>query len=368
MNIIIFLIILVLLVLVHEFGHFIVAKKNGVRVMEFGLGFPPRILGKKIGETLYSVNSLPFGGFVRIFGENPEDDALHPDDLARSLSHKNKWIQAAVLSAGVIFNVIFAWLILSLGLAIGLPTVGQSAESSSRYSLSDTHLVITSVMPKSPAEKGGLKPGDLLLSLQTGSVVLDKDLTPDSVRAFIAPSDNPIVISYKRGSKNFKTTIKPESGIITDAKAIGIAMDTIGLLRLPIHKAFVEGASMTARLTKSVSVSIFHFFSDIVSGHADFSQVAGPVGMVSLVGDAREMGFGYLIFFAALISINLAVINLLPLPALDGGRLFILLIETIKGSPLRPRLVTAVNTAGFGLLILLMIAVTYKDISRLFGH
>ena len=334
--------------------------------MEFGLGFPPRIFGKKIGETLYSINSLPFGGFVRIFGENPEDDALHPDDLGKSLSHKNKLIQAAVLSAGVVFNVIFAWLILSFGLVIGLPAVGQSAESSIQYPLADSHIVITNVISKSPAEEGGLKAGDLLLSFEAGTGVLDKYLTPDSARAFISSSDNPIIISYKRGSRNFKTTIEPISGIVADAKAIGISMDTIGLLRLPIHKAFVEGATMTARLTKSVSVSIFNFFGDIFSGRADFSQVAGPVGMVGLVGDARGMGFGYLIFFTALISINLAVINFLPLPALDGGRLFILLIEAIIGTTLRPRIVNFVNTAGFGLLILLMVVVTYHDIFKLF--
>src|SRR3989338_10260788 len=134
MNIIIFLIILALLVLVHEFGHFIIAKKNGVRVDEFGLGFPPIIFGKKIGETLYSVNLLPFGGFVKIFGENAESLETPEgttEDSERSLAHKSRFVQAAVLSGGVLFNAIFAWLVISLGLIFGLPTAVDSTNSSS---------------------------------------------------------------------------------------------------------------------------------------------------------------------------------------------------------------------------------------------
>ena len=366
MNVIFFLIILALLVLVHEFGHFIVAKKNGVRVDEFGLGFPPRIFGKKIGETIYSLNLLPFGGFVKIFGENaesletPDGKTENPE---RSLVHKSKLIQAAVLSAGVSFNVIFAWFVISLGLVWGLPT---AIDATNIAEVKNARLVISSVLPKSPAEKAGLKAGDIINSLKTSAASLVENVNPETVQKFISESRDPILISYKRGKKISESTVKAEEGIVSGGRAIGIGMDMVGIVKLPIYKAFTEGVVMTTRLFKNVTVSIVYFLGEAVFGRADLSSMAGPVGIVALVGDARELGFAYLVFFTALLSINLAVINLLPFPALDGGRLFMILIETIKGSPIKPKIVQTVNALGFVLLILLMIVVTYHDILKLF--
>jgi len=364
MNLIIFLIILVLLVLVHEFGHFIVAKKSGIRVDEFGLGLPPKLFGKKFGETLYSINTLPFGGFVKIFGENP-DDETNPEgkDLSRSMAHKGKWVQASVLAAGITFNLIFAWLIISSGLMFGLPT---SVDTPNMAGVTDVKLVISGVMPKSPAETAGLKPGDILLSLKTEKSSLAENLNLETVKNFIANSENQIDISFKRGSAVSDIKVLAGNGIISDSKAIGISMEMIGIIKLPFFKAFTDGAVMTARLVKNVATGIFYFFRDAILGHLDLTQVAGPVGMVTLVGDARDLGIPYLIFFTALISINLAVINLIPFPALDGGRLLVLLIEAIKGSPLKPKLVNTVNLIGFSFLIILMLAVTYHDILKLF--
>lgn len=366
MNIIIFLIILAVLVLVHEFGHFIVAKKSGVRVDEFGLGFPPRIFGKKIGETVYSLNLLPFGGFVKIFGENAESLEVSEgvyEDPSRSLAHKSKLIQAAVLGAGVSFNVLFAWLVISLGLVFGLPTV---VDSGNLARVSDARVVVSSVAPGSPAEVAGLKPGDFLLSLSTLSASLDSKLTPDGASEFIRESNEPIGVSYQRGAQIFETEVSAKEGVVPGRKAVGINMEQIGILKLPVHEAIGEGGARTAELFKAVAISIFYFLRDAVFGRADFSEVAGPVGMVALVGDARDLGFNYLVFFTALLSLNLAVINLIPFPALDGGRLIMVLIEALKGSPIKPKIVQAVNTAGFALLILLMVVVTYKDIVKIF--
>ncbi|MBI2476132.1 MAG: site-2 protease family protein [Candidatus Taylorbacteria bacterium] len=366
MNIIIFLVILALLVLVHEFGHFIVAKKNGVRVDEFGLGFPPRIFGKKIGETVYSLNLVPFGGFVKIFGENaesletPEGTA---EDPSRSLAHKSHLVQAAVLGAGVSFNVLFAWLVISLGLIFGLPTI---VDNGNALRVSDSHVIINLVMPKSPAEEAGLKTGDILLALKAGTASLTENLNPDAVRDFIASSKGPISFLYKQGSKVAEAKILPREGIVSGAPAIGISMDMVGILKLPAGTALLEGGVRTAQLFKTVTWSIAHFLRDALVGRADLAQVAGPVGMVALVGDARDLGFAYLVFFTALLSINLAVINLLPFPALDGGRLVMVAIEAAKGSPLKPRFVQTLNAVGFALLIFLMLAVTYHDILKLF--
>lgn len=363
MNIIIFLIILALLVLVHEFGHFIVAKKSGVRVDEFGLGFPPKIFGKKFGETVYSLNIVPFGGFVKIFGENPEDEDKTPDDLSRSLARKNRGIQAAVLAAGVSFNAIFAWIIISLGLILGLPTVVDSLNTER---VTDVHVIVTSVVSKSPAEHAGLKAGDTLLSLASDEEEIVGNLTPESIHTLIVSSESPITISYKRGSQTLQTTVSPEKGIAGNTPAIGIGMDMVGILKLPVHKAFIEGGVRTLQLFKAVTVNIFYFLRDAITGRADLTQVAGPVGMVALVGDARELGFSYLIFFTALLSVNLAVINLIPFPALDGGRLLILLIEAIRRKALNRTFITVLNTLGFALLILLMVLVTGSDILKLF--
>ncbi|MDO8590686.1 MAG: site-2 protease family protein [bacterium] len=366
MNIIIFLIILALLVLVHEFGHFIVAKKNGVRVDEFGLGFPPRIFGKKIGETVYSINAVPFGGFVRIFGENAES-LESPDgvieDSSRSLAHKNKLVQAAVLVAGVSFNMIFAWLVISFGLVSGLPTAVDATNISQ---VKDVRLVISSVLPKSPAEKSGIKAGDILLSLKTDKTFLVENVNPETVQELISTSQGEIIISYKHGTEVLESKVEAKEGIVNGGRAIGISMDMVGIMNLPIGQALVEGSLITGRMFKNITVGIFNFFGDAILGRADLSSVAGPVGMVTLVGDARDLGFAYLIFFTALLSINLAVINLLPFPALDGGRLVMVAIEAIKGSPLKPKIVQTVNALGFGLLIFLMIVVTYHDILKLF--
>lgn len=367
MNILIFLIILAVLVLVHELGHFIVAKKSGIRVDEFGIGFPPRIFGKKFGETVYSINSVPFGGFVKIFGENAESlenpENGIKEDASRSLVHKSKLTQVGVLGAGVTFNVVFAWIIISLGLVFGLPS---ALEDANQANISNIRVVVSGVSPGSPAELSGIKPGDFLVSLKSEGVSLTENLNPENITNFIRLSEGDVLVSYERGGKILETNITPSENIIAGRKVIGIGMDSVGILKLPFLRAFYEGIFKTASLLKSVTIGIFTFFHNVILGQANFSEVAGPVGMVALVGDARSLGFAYLIFFTALLSLNLAVINLLPFPALDGGRIFLILIEVIKGSPLKPKIVQTVNTVGFALLILLMLVITYKDIVKLF--
>ncbi len=361
MSIFLFIIILAVLILVHEFGHFIAAKRAGVRVDEFGIGFPPRIFSKKYGETIYSLNLFPIGGFVKIFGENPDEESINGHDSKRSFVHKSKWIQAWIISAGIIFNIILAWMLISAGFMFGLPYSADDTKYGTR--VEGASLNITQVLPKSPAELAGLKGGDKIVALYAGGDSLEKPEV-DSTQKFIASHDE-LKFAYMREGEIKTTIIQTKVGIISDRRAIGIYMDMTGKLKLPVHEALYVGLTTTAILTWATTIGILDFFKNIFTGQADFSAVSGPVGIVGIVGDASALGFVYLLTLTALISINLAIINLLPFPALDGGRLLFIIIEAIKGSPIKPVVANTVNGIGFLLLILLMVVVTYSDIIKM---
>jgi len=362
MSIIIFIIILATLVLVHELGHFIAAKRAGIRVDEFGIGFPPRLFSKQFGETRYSINLFPLGGFVKIFGEDPDKESLEGADSSRSLIKKPKYIQAWVMVAGIIFNLLFAWIVLSAGFVVGMPY----SVDDSRYGaqVTDRALTITQVLPKSPAEAAGLKGGDQIIALEAGKV-LKKNPSVQETQDFIASHDA-LTLTYVRGTETKMTVVKGESGIVGSRRAIGVSLDVTGILRLPVLEAITTGLTTTISLTGETVIGLYSFFKNVFVGQANFSQISGPVGIVGVVRDASALGFVHLVSLVALISINLAVINLFPFPALDGGRLFFLLIETIKRSPIKSEIANIINGVGFILLIILMLVVTYHDVLRIF--
>jgi len=366
MDIIIFLIVLAILIIAHEFGHFIVAKKSGIRVDEFAIGFPPKIWSKKIGETKYSLNLIPFGGFVKIFGEDPDKESISGPDSHRSFVNKPKHIQAAVISAGVFFNILLAWLLISIGLVSGLPMPVNFAPENTE--VINSSLVITSVAVDSPAFIAGIKAGDKISALTTNTEAL-QEVDVKSMQNFIATHEGEeIFVLYKRAKMEPRAlSVIPESGLLEDRAAIGVSMDMIGTLKLPIHQAFWEGAKMTINLTMAIAVGFVNLIMDAFTGEADIKNISGPVGIIGLIGSAAEFGFVYLLGFTAFISINLAIINMLPFPALDGGRLFFLLIEVIKGSPIKPKIANTANFIGFVLLILLMVIVTFNDVVKLVG-
>jgi len=363
MNIIIFFIILLVLVLVHEFGHFFTAKKFGIRVDEFGFGFPPKIFSIKKGETEYSFNALPFGGFVKIFGENPDDESLSGPDASRSFVNKEKWKQAIVLVAGVVANFLLAWLLFSFGFMSG-SQVSVNNEMGGPVP-QDVYLTVISVLEKSPAELAGLESGDKIISIKSGEDFL-ADINPESVKSFVVShGEQEIEVGYMRGQELNTASLTPGLNQANEP-FIGIAMDTIGIVKLPVLSAFKEGMSLTLFVTKGTAQGLFKLIKDGVTGNGSLSAVTGPVGLVGIVGDAYKFGFNYLLSFTALISINLAIINLLPFPALDGGRLLFLLIEKIKGSRINPKVANTANFIGFSLLIILMLLVTYNDVVKLF--
>ncbi|HEY4490064.1 MAG TPA: RIP metalloprotease RseP [Candidatus Paceibacterota bacterium] len=365
MSILIFLIVLAVLIFVHELGHFIVAKKSGIKVEEFGIGFPPRLWSKRKGETLYSINAIPFGGFVKIFGENPDQESIHGSDSSRALFNKPRVIQAAVLFAGVFFNVLLAWFLISLGYIIGLPASTENFKGPGE--ITNPKVVITFVMENSPASQAGIKVGDVIRGASHQNLAL-REIKPQSVSNFIdAYGSDGVNFTISRGKEIFSTPLKSENIAGSGRQLIGISMDEIGTLKLPAYLALREGLKTTAKLVKETAVGIVKFIGNAIVGKGDLSQVTGPVGIVGLVGDVSKLGFVYLVSFTAVISVNLAIINLLPFPALDGGRLLFLGIEALIRRPISYKITNRLNQIGFALLILLMIVVTFRDITKLFG-
>ena len=361
MTVILFLIILGALVFVHELGHFIAAKKAGIRVDEFALGFPPKIVAKKVGETTYSLNLVPFGGYVKIFGEDGEVAADSPADEKRSFGRKSKWIQAAVLASGVFGNIIFAWLLISASFAIGIPS---SAEGRYADSVRDPVVTVTSVIADSPADRAGLRQGDEIISLADGTKTYEGTDAEDA-RAFIADSAGPISVHYRRGDSVQVLDVEPAEGIVEGKIAIGVRLDAVGVVQLSVFRSLYEGVLTAVDLLREVTLGLFGFIREAVMGKADLESIAGPVGIAGLVGEARHLGLVYILSFTAFISINLAVINLLPIPALDGGRLLFLAIEGATRRTIPAKVSRTVNTVGFVLLILFMLFITYRDILKL---
>lgn len=364
MTILIFFTVLFVLILVHEWGHFIVAKKTGMRVDEFGIGFPPKLFGIKRGETEYTLNALPIGGFVRIFGENAQDAdiaATSGADTSGSFTSKPKWAQVAVLIAGVTMNVIFAWFLFVTVFMVGVPTAINENEVSDA-----SRLLITRVVDASPAAEAQLPVGAKILSYDPTSNT--EVLTPSAFRAYTATQGDSIEVTYSVKGSESTIELPLKTGIIADnaeQPAVGVELVLVQNIQKPFLTALRDATVTTYKTLIAITVGLGTLFVDITQQDADLSQIAGPVGIVGLVGDAATFGFMSLLMFTAVISLNLAVINLLPFPALDGGRLVLVAIESITRKPIKPEWVARLNTIGFILLMALMFAVTYSDIAKL---
>lgn len=363
MTIIIFILVLVALIVVHEFGHFVAAKLSGMRVDEFGIGYPPKAWGKKIGETEYTLNWLPFGGFVKIFGEDPEPGEVA---VARSFTSKPRILQALVLVAGIAMNLFFAYLLITATLAMG--TTRALTEQEALQS-PDAQLAIASVVDGSPADEAGLTAGDYILETRSagGSYAGPE---PRLFMALVGENETgiPVMLTVKSGDETREVTVTPEAGVIPsepERAALGIGLSAVGTLSTPWYEAPIEGAILTWELTKQTAIALVHFFGSIFTFSADLSQVAGPVGIAGAVGTASDNGLAALMTITALISINLALINLLPIPALDGGRLLFVIIEAITRRPIKPSFANAVNGIGFVLLVALMLVITASDIFKI---
>jgi regulator of sigma E protease len=362
MSILLFLAVLFVLVLVHEWGHFITAKKTGMRVDEFAIGFPPKLFGIKKGETEYNFNLLPIGGYVKIYGENREEGEAATADSGRAFHARPKWAQAVVLLAGIIMNILFAWLLFSATLLIGVPQAVDEAGASD-----EATLIVAGTLKYAPAD-GVLPVGAQIIKAEVDMQSLDKP-TPTSFSEFITASgETPVTVTYRHKNEENSVAILPKAGLVAESpeKAIiGTSLAFIEVKQLGVFEAVIEGFKMTVQGTVSIITGLYTLIRDAFVGKADLASVAGPVGIVGMVGDAASYGLAPLLTFTAIISLNLAVINLLPFPALDGGRLLFVAIEAVTRKEIPPAWTGWTNVVGFVLLMLLMAAVTFNDISRL---
>lgn len=365
----IFIVILGLLVLSHELGHFLAAKWAKMRVDEFAFGFPPKLFSFRRGETRYSLNLIPFGGFVKIHGEDSlvDDVAESATDRSRRFTARPKKAQAVVIGAGVIFNLILAWLLLAVGFSVGFPT--QVTEEN-KNNLTEIRLLVASVMPESPAERAGLKGGDTVTEISVFGKKYPLSREATELGDIVQTSKGaPITLLYERGDTSIRTEMTPVFNTETNLYTLGVGLESIGLLKLSPLQALQESGVRTFEYTWLTLSGFFDLIRDALLGKADLASISGPVGIYFLVSDAATLGLSYLLGFTAIISISLAVINILPFPALDGGRLAMLLVEALRGKPLSDTLVARINTIGFMVLIVLMVLVSYRDLAKynLFG-
>jgi len=358
-TVIIFIIVLAVLIFVHELGHFLFARWAGIRVDAFKIGFGPKIFAWKRGETEYGVNAIPFGGYVKIFGENPDEENMHGPDAARSFVNKNRWKQALVLVAGILFNFIFAWILYSGAFMSGVTATTDGYEQYAN-DFTNPRVMITQVSPNSPAEKAGLKEGDVIKTVNGSALTVDQ--IPNAINA---SKGAPIAFSFMRAGEASTTSVDAVTGLVADKYAIGIAMDDVVTLKLPFFAAIWQGLKYTWFMIEQTVVGLWTFVANLFHGSAALSDVAGPVGIAGIVGDAAQLGFQYLVMITALISINLGVINLIPFPALDGGRILFVAIEGITRRRIPAKFTNWVNLVGFALLMILMIAVTFNDVAKL---
>ncbi len=371
LTIITFILVLSLLVFVHELGHFWVARKFGLKPKEFGFGFPPRAWGvyknkdgkwktvrggkeaEDAADTVYSINWIPIGGFVNV-GED-EEESNDPDHFI----NKPIWQRATILSAGVTMNVVLAAVLIIIGLMIGLPQVIDE-DINVRAKVSDKRIQIVQVLPNSPAKAAGVKMGDIITGINENQFT-----KYEALQQFVDErTGQELSYKIKRGREEMVVQVIPEIMEETGKGGIGIAIAETGTVKYPWYLAITEGIKTTFILIWVIILAFYELFKNLIIGNGVSAELAGPVGIAALTGQMARMGFVYVLQFTALLSINLAIINFLPIPALDGGRVLFLIIEKIRRKSMKRKLEAGLNQAFFILLMLLVLIVTFRDVAR----
>src|SRR3990167_156717 len=358
MSIVVFIIILGILVLVHEFGHFIAAKKNGVRVEEFGFGFPPRIFGKKIGETIYSLNLFPIGGFVKLFGEEyhelkNENRKLITNDRSRAFVYKKPWQKATIIVAGVIGNFLLGWFVISFLFTQGIPTPIHK-------------VLIEKVQPASPADSAGLQAKDLIVELRNDGknykLTSPNDLTILTQKYL----DQKVILFIERGNKKFMTELTPRKNPPKGQGPLCVLITSPFVeKKYPWYQAPFYGLIEAFNITQKIITELFKIIYQLITLQKPKVDVAGPIGIAQYTGQAIKFGKNAVLELLALLSLNLAVINILPFPALDGGRLVFVVYEWTTKKRVNKTVERYVNLFGIIVLLSLALVISIRDVTRL---
>jgi len=355
LTVVAFLLVLSVLVLIHELGHYLTAKKLGIKVEEFGIGFPPRVYGKKIGETLYSINLLPIGGFVKLYGEDEAGGGkigkggAVKGDVKRAFYARPLWQRMAVVVAGVVMNFILAVVIISSLFAtqgVALPT---------------ENVTISAVAENSPAQSAGIREDDKVTHIDGIAV--------ESPEGFIEETrertGEEVEITLLRDGETITTTLIPRENPPEGEGAMGVAITNVEIKKYSWLEAPWYGTIEAGKFSLLIVQGLGSMVWDFVTTGAKPEGVAGPVGVAQLTGQAVEVGPAAVLWFTALLSLNLAVLNILPIPALDGGRFFFMIVELVTRRKVSPRYEAIAHGIGLLVLLGLMAVITALDVTRL---
>jgi len=346
----VFIVVLGVLIFIHELGHYLVAKRSGVAVEKFSLGFGPKIVGRTVGETEYLISAFPLGGYVKLYGEDPEEEVENPE---RSFTCASPWRRLAIVAAGPIFNMLFAVLIFFVVYMVGIPTLSAR---------------VGAVQEGSPALNAGILKGDKILEINGKKIHRWEDL---------------VGLIHEAPGVSLKFRIQRESGAIFDVNIIPEAKSTknifgeeirVGLIGIQASQdyfterfsppvALWKGAEKTWKITYLTLVSI----KKIIEGAVPSSSIGGPILIFQMAGQQARIGLMSLVFFVALLSVNLGILNLFPIPILDGGHILFCSLEILLGKPVNIKVQETAQKAGLAMLITLMVFAFYNDLMRVFA-
>ncbi len=355
LTVIVFIALLLILVLAHEFGHFWAARRAGCRIEEFAFGFQPRLFAFERGGTRYSFNLLPIGGYVKIEGEDMDEPTPGPTSFA---SKTATW-RVAILAAGVIMNVVLAAVLLTWQAIVGIPTL--VTEENVQH-LQDLKTYVLEVAPDSPADAAGVVSMDRIVRIEEV-----ESPTVEDIRHIVREATGgEVTLEIERLGRHLTLMIVPRAEPPADEGPLGVVLVATGLEHVPWWQAPLTGLRRTGSMLTAIVVQFGSLLARLVREGAVGETLTGPVGIAVYTNEVTNLGLSYVLEFAALISLNLALINILPFPALDGGRILFVTIEAVIGKRVPGKVEGFVHTMGFALLILLMLLITFKDIRRLF--
>jgi regulator of sigma E protease len=352
----VFIIVLSLLIFVHELGHFVIAKLSGIKVEEFAFGFPPRLVSIKKGETNYSINLIPIGGYVKMLGE----DGKSKDP--RAFGSKSVGSRLLVVIAGVSMNIILAVILIAIGFNIGMSPL--QSKPSDLGGQSKTSILITAVLKNSPAQKANLTEGDKVLALIDENKTTKINSVADLQQITKKDGGQSVELNIIRKGQNL--TVPVELGSGETPLGVGLVEDTV--VKLPFWQAIKAGFIETGKSIVAIVMFIVSLIAGLFHGNAKLGEaVGGPVAVYSFTSEAVKLGLTYVIQLTALLSINLAILNILPIPALDGGRGLFIILEGIFGKKLvNENTEGVIHTIGFIILVILLLAISVRDVIRLY--